>query len=423
MTTFRTYLRIIWAHKAYLLVYLVMLSVVSVLMGLGSGGTPAEGTGDDSAFRPTQVRVAVIDRDGTTLSQALTGHVLEGNQEVDVADDSRAIADAMARDTASYLLVIPSGWQDGLLQAAHAGTDAPNLQTYVSYSSAEGRLLDVETVSYADALYGFAATLGSADLDDAATTGTVSAAASGTADDALTKIVEAADAAWQSDAKAVVMQRAASPLPDGLATAARFASYPLFAAITVSIAVLMKSLNDKPVRDRGLASPQSAGSRNAALLGTCVVVALVSWAVNFGMDVVVLGDGALARSPVQLALVGAALLVYALVSAAIGFLLGTLGISENAANAIANILGMAMSVLGGAWTGLSLLPDSLVAVARFTPAYWVSLVVDRAMGMSSVSGDAVATLLGYLGICALFGVAAATAGLVAGRTRARKQLT
>lgn len=423
MTTFRTYLRIIWAHKAYLLVYLVMLSVVSVLMGLGSSSTPAEGTGDDSAFRPTQVRVAVIDRDGTTLSQALTGHVLEGNQEVDVADDSRAIADAMACDTASYLLVIPSGWQDGLLQAAHAGTDAPDLQTYVSYSSAEGRLLDVETVSYADALYGFAATLGSADLDDAATTDTVSAAAPGTADDALTKIAEAADAAWQSDAKAVVMQQAASPLPDGLATAARFASYPLFAAITISIAVLMKSLNDKPVRDRGLASPQSAGSRNAALLGTCVVVALVSWAVNFGMDVVVLGDGALVRSPVQLALVGAALLVYALVSAAIGFLLGTLGISENAANAIANILGMAMSVLGGAWTGLSLLPDSLVAVARFTPAYWVSLVVDRATGMSSVSGDAVATLLGYLGICALFGVAAATAGLVAGRTRARKQLS
>lgn len=430
MSTFRTYLRIIWAHKAYLLIYLVMLAMVCVLMGLGNGGSSTADSDvaadGEATFQPTQVRVGVIDRDGTALSHALASHILEGNKQVDVADDSRAIADAMARNTASYLLVIPAGWQDGLLGAAQTGTDAPDLQTYVSYSSAEGRLLDIEAVSYADALYGNAATLGGGSHGttsaDTVSTAAASTGTDSTDTDTLEQIVETTDAAWQNDAEAVVMQQAVTPLSDGLAAAARFTSYSIFAAVTVSIALLMKRLNSKPVRDRSLASPQPARSRNAALLCTCTTVALVAWAVNFGLEVAVLGGSAPVRAPVQLALVGLALLIYALVSAAIGFFLGTLGISENAANAVANILGMMMSVLGGAWTGLSLLPDSLLSIAHFTPAYWVTRVVDGAAGMGSVSMDTVSPLLGYLGICALFGVAATAAGLVAGRTRARKRL-
>ncbi len=145
------------------------------------------------------------------------------------------------------------------------------------------------------------------------------------------------------------------------------------------------------------------------------MIALIAWAWNFGLEVAVLGGSALTSSPVQLALVGAALLVYALVSASIGFLAGQLGVSENAANALANILGMVMSFLGGAWTGLSLLPDGLLAVAHFTPAYWATLVIDGAAGMGEVSGATVMPLVGDLGVCTLFGVAAVLVGLALGQ--------
>ncbi|MCH3948105.1 MAG: ABC transporter permease [Olsenella sp.] len=176
------------------------------------------------------------------------------------------------------------------------------------------------------------------------------------------------------------------------------------------------------MRDRRLASPETARARNLALLGALWSIALVAWAWNFGLEVAVLGGSALASSPVQLALVGAALLVYALVSASVGFLAGQLGVSENAANALANILGMVMSFLGGAWTSLSLLPDELLAVAHFTPAYWVTLVVEGAAGMGEVSSATVVPLMGDLGICALFGVAAVLVGLVLGRSHTRTQV-
>ena len=393
MTTFRTYLKIFLSHRIYIAIYLVMLSLVGVIIGLS---TSQAATGE---FQPTSVNVAVIDRDGSELSAALASHVFAGNNQVDVADEKRAIQDAVARDQVSYLLVIPAGWGEGLLDAARQGTQAPNLETYVSYYSGAGRLVDVEATGYADGLYGMAATLGGSEAD----------------------VIAATDASWEGSARVNMIEQVAAPLPTSIVTASEFASYPIFSSSMVCIAVLMSSVGRRPVRNRRLASPEPAHTRNLALLGACVTIALIAWAWNFCLEVAVLGGSALGSSPVQVALVGAALLVYALVSASVGFLAGQLGVSENAANALANILGMVMSFLGGAWTGLSLLPDELLAVAHFTPAYWVTLVIDGAAGMGEVSGATVMPLVGNLGVCALFGVAAVLVGLALGRSRSRAQ--
>ena len=395
MTTFRTYLKIFLSHRIYIAIYLVMLSLVGVIIGLS---TSQAATGE---FQPASVNVAVIDRDGSELSSALASHVFAGNNQVDVADEKRAIQDAVARDQVSYLLVVPEGWGEELLDAARHGTQAPNLETFVSYYSGAGRLVDVEATGYADGLYGMAATLGGSEAD----------------------VIAATDASWEGSARVSMIEQVAAPLPASIVTAAEFASYPIFSSSMVCIAVLMSSVGRRPVRDRRLASPEPAHTRNLALLGACVTIALIAWAWNFGLEVAVLGGSALGSSPVQVALVGAALLVYALVSASVGFLAGQLGVSENAANALANILGMVMSFLGGAWTGLTLLPDELLAGAHFTPAYGATLVIDGAAGMGEVSGATVMPLVGNLGVCALFGVAAVLVGLALGRSRSRSQTT
>lgn len=394
MTTFRTYLRIFLSHRVYIAIYLVMLSLVGVFIGLS---TSSAATGE---YQETPANVAVIDRDGSELSSALAKRVLAGNNQVDVADEKRAIQDSVARDRVSYLLVIPQGWGEGLMDAASKGTKAPDLETYVSYYSGMGRLLDIEVTGYADGLYGMAATLGGS--------------AAG--------VVAATDDAWEGSTQVDMVEQAASPLPASLVTAAEFASYPIFSSAMVCIAVLMSSVERRPVRDRRLASPEPARTRNLALLSACVTIGLVTWAWTFGLEVLVLGRSALASSPVQLALVGAALLAYALVASSVGFLAGQLGVSENAANALANILGMVMSFLGGAWTGLSLLPDELIAVAHFTPAYWVTQVIEGAAGMGQVTARNVLPLVGDIGICALFGVAILLVGLVLGRNRTRSEL-
>lgn len=393
MTTFRTYLAIVRAHWVYLAIYLVLLASMAVFTGMAVAGSDTSG----DSFAATAPKVAVIDRDGSALSRALAAHALDGNEQVGLADDRRAIQDALARDRVAYLLVIPEGWGQGVLDAARDGTDAPALETSVSYRSGEARLVDVEVSSYANALYGFAATLGGSGQD----------------------VVDAADAAWSEDVETsmVSVPEETTPLPAALTQSVLMSAYSVFATATTCIAVLMTSVNARPVRLRRLAAPVSARREGGALLGACVVVALLAWAVNFGLELALFGGTALASSPVQVALVGAALLVYALVSAAVGWLVGRLGASETVANAVANVLGMVFSLLCGAWTDLSLLPDSLIAVAHATPAWWMAQVVSGAASMTSVSARTVGPLLGDLGVCALFGVACLAVGTLAGRRR------
>ena len=393
MSTFKTYLKILSAHKVYIVIYLILISSVGIISGLGSASP------DTAEFRPASVSVAVIDCDGSRLSEALAAHAKDGNDAMDIPDDKLAIQDALARDTVSYLLVIPEGWGDALMDAATAGTDAPPLETYISYQSGRDRLLDLEVTSYANALYGNAAVLG------------------GDAEG----IADAADSAWKESAATSLIAQKASLLPSSIVVAAEFSAYPIFASVTVCIAVLMAEVNRAPVKMRRLASPEPSRPRSLALFAACAAVALIAWAWNFGLQAAILGRTAIADSPVQMAIVGAALLAYSLVSAATGFLVGQLGCSKNASNAIANIFGMLFSFLGGGWTGLSLLPDSIIALAHFTPSYWSALATEGASAMADATPATAAPLLADIAICALFGLAFLLVGMVQGRTRSRAQ--
>lgn len=390
MPTFKTYMRILLAHRAYIIVYLVIVSITGIAIGLSTA------SGSNQRFTATSSRVAIVDRDGSKLSRALSAHVAKDNTLVPLADDKKSVQDALAQDAVSYLLVIPRGWGHGLMAAAADGGAAPALEASVSYRSGEGFLVDQEVKSYVQGLFG-SASLGGSQSD----------------------AVRATNESWGKSIGISTIDQRATPLSSSLVSAALFSSYPIFASVTVCIALLMRALNAPAVRGRRLASPQSPRERNVALVAACVCMALIAWAWNFGLQVAILGRDAIARSPAQLAIVGLALLAYSLVSASVGFLVGQLGVSENAANAVANILGMGLSFLGGAWTGLSLLPDALVAVAHFTPLYWAYRAIEGASGMRVVSSSSVLPLVGCVGVCTLFGIAILLVGIALGRARAK----
>ena len=90
-----------------LFAYVVIFSVTGVLIGFGS----AEST--VGSWHHERVRVAVIDRDASPLSSALKEQLLSDNDAQELADDRRAIQDAVAKDSCSYVLVIPQGWGGG----------------------------------------------------------------------------------------------------------------------------------------------------------------------------------------------------------------------------------------------------------------------------------------------------------------------
>lgn len=391
--TFSCALRILWAHRIYLFIYLVAMSLMGVFVA--SQSIPPS---TDGSMPEAPAAVAVIDRDGSAVSRGLAAYLGREAELVEVADTQRALQDAVAQESVDCLLVVPAGYGDALVAAACTGVEAPALESSLSTSGAAGLLAQIQAQGWLQAVYGFVDTLGA------------------TPEEA----VELADQTTEAGAEASV-----APVSEGTRTLQQrlalrvylaFSEYPIFAAATVCIAVLMRTLNQRDVRERILVAPTHGFARSLQVFGACMLVSLVCWLWIGGLGLVLFGGELPWTNPDQVGVALLALLAYALFAGGVGFLLGQLGIGEEAANAIANIGGMVLSFLGGAWVGLDMMPPAVLDVARFTPSYWTVTAIDG----SIVELDSLGAALGAVGIVALFALAVVAAAVAVARAKLRE---
>ena len=387
MSTFKTCVRVVAAHRLYILIYLVLLSVFGLLTGM------ARSEDDSSQVTTATASVAVIDRDGSTISRGIKDYVESVGKVQPLEDSRQAIQDATAQNRVNYVLIIPAGYGQRLQQATRQGIEPPRMDTVIGYESASGALMNVRTDSYTGQVADYLATL----TDDP------------------TRAVALAEETMSHSAPAERIAQDTAPLSHSFLVYTRFSLYPLMAFAIVTISTLMTALGRRAVRSRLDTAPVSGGARNLGLLGACLVVGVVGWLWILGLGVAVFGAGSVTTSAPLLGVVGAALGSYMLVAVSLGFLMGQFGLGQNAANAVANIGGMALSFLAGAWVPIEWMPDAVARTARLTPGYWA----DQAISMSA---DVIRPLLVDCGICTLFAVAVLSVAMAVGRTRARSTL-
>ena len=394
MSTFKTCVRVVAAHRLYILIYLVLLSVFGLLTGM------ARSEDDSSQVTTATASVAVIDRDGSTISRGIKDYVESVGKVQPLEDSTQAIQDATAQNRVNYVLIIPAGYGQRLQQATRQGIEPPRMDTVIGYESASGALMNVRTDSYTGQVADYLATL----TDDP------------------TRAVALAEETMSHSAPAERIAQDTAPLSHSFLVYTRFSLYPLMAFAIVTISTLMTALGRRAVRSRLDTAPVSGGARNLGLLGACLVVGVVGWLWILGLGVAVFGAGSVTASAPLLGVVGAALGSYMLVAVSLGFLMGQFGLGQNAANAVANIGGMALSFLAGAWVPIEWMPDAVARTARLTPGYWADQAISGAYNATSMSADVIRPLLVDCGICTLFAVAVLSVAMAVGRTRARSTL-
>ena len=419
MSTFKTSLKVVAAHRLYILIYLVALS----LLGLLAGATQA-GSSSDQVKQAT-ASVAVIDRDGSTISRGVRDYVESVGEARPLEDSRQAIQDATAQNRINSILIIPAGYGQRLQEAIRQGTEPPRMDTVIGYESAAGSLMNVRTDSYLGQVADYLSTL----TDDPARAGGRGRGPRAHAPPpppgrpgAPPRAVSLARDTMNHSAPAERVAQDATPLPYGLIVYAKFSIYPIMAFAIVTISTLMASLGRRAVRSRLTAAPVSSRSRNLGVMGACLVIGLVGWLWISGLAVAAFGASAVTTSAPLLGVVGAALGAYMLVAVSLGFLMGQFGLGQNAANAVANIGGMALSFLAGTWVSIEWLPDAVVQAARLTPGYWATQAISGAFTATSMSADIIGPLLADCGICALFAVAIFAVAMAVGRTRAQSSL-
>lgn len=382
-------------HPLYLVIYIGFLSTMGVLL---MGEVSEDQT---LALEPARTRIALVDRDGSDVSAGLAEALAKTDELVSVEDEPLELQDALACGRVDAVLIVPAGFGDELMAAAREARDLPELEIATG-SDAQAAALAGQRASRWTSLVTAHAALESG-ADGAAA---VNAALTTTN---LEPTVEVLESNKESSAAS------------RLAFYLTFSSYTLTSSVIVVAGVVLAALGEADVRRRQLASPVSSWRMGLGSIAGCGVLTLgvVAWVIAVGMA----NSGADALLPnaapqVTLALVS--FLVFSLVPLALAYTLAQCGFGEEALNAIANLGGMVMSFLGGAWVPLSLMGAGVQAVARFTPTFWMYDAVTCALGARTVTPQVLATVGVDLGIIALFVAAIVSVGLVVSRLRMRE---
>lgn len=388
MQVFKAALKTFFRHPIYLVIYVVWLSFMGVFVGM----SVEDVTDDEYIDRPA---VAVIDRDGSELSQGLSSFVLANSDGVEVEDTERALQDAVMQSHAHYIVIIPEGFSDDL--AAHAvDVDAtPEVQTIASMSSASVTMMDNLVNEYLNVARSY--TLALPDADE-------------------TTVVERTDAAMEHAADVSVVQINEAPaVSDSFLVYLQFASYTILLSIAVCSAVVLSRFSREETHRRIVSSPISTLSMNLQIAAACFVIMVICWMFVSGLGLAAFGSKLAGVDPTCIAGGLASLFCYALFGLAFGFFIGQLTSSELVMNAAANITGLVISFLGGVWISLDLVGEPVVTIAKFTPAYYYSEALRSAF--DATAGGFTAAAFENMGVVCLFALTVFAVGLAISRLK------
>jgi len=384
----------------FFLIYAVGLSFMGVAMALAVASSQPADTA--AAVARPQVDWAVVDRDGSELSRGLVEGLAGLGTREDVADNRLAMEEAVAQGQVDCLFIVPPGFGDDFLAAARAGRETPSVEAAYGFVGAGGALASATADRW----------LSAAAVAAAADPGAGGAAVS----------EEAARAAAETVSVAVLPSERAEGADGGVNAFTFYLQWSIYttvASVVACTAVLFSTFNRTDVRRRDLASPETYASYTLQVAGAALAVTLACWGVATAVGLAFFGADAAAMGPAGLAATLGASLVFCLVPLAVSFLAGQFGCGLGGANAIGNLLGMAMSFLGGAWISLSLLGPEVQAVARFTPGWWYTDALARARDVAGSAGTdaALEAIAVDLAVVLLFAVALFLVALVVGKLR------
>lgn len=395
MSTFRSALRVAWRHPVYLVSYLAILSLMSVLVGRLVADQAAAAP---SSYESVRASVAVVDEDGSDLSRALASWA-GGRFELVETNGAQEVQDALARSLVDCVLVLPQGFGQELLDAARTGDDLPNVQATYGTDVQTGVLAAQEASQWVS-LAGSAAVL------------EPDAGAGAVGELATQAMGQRADVATLTNADAGDVRTTA-----GATTYFNFSAYPIMSSVVVTVGLVLSVFSESEVRRRQGCAPVSPARLDASLLGGCLVLALGAWAWTSVLGLAVFADELSDVPAANLALLLVAQLAISLTPLSLAFTLSRLGLREQGLNAAGNIGGMVLTFLGGAWVPLSLMSEEVRTVAHFVPTYWVSDAVTTLLGASALTASDLARVGTDIGVATLFAVAIAALGLALSRAR------
>ena len=333
MPVFNCFFKIINKNKISILIYVVIFIGLFIIISSTSNSNT------DLSYSDTGVPMAVIDRDESALSKALTGYLGDRQELVDLADDTEALQDALFFRDVEYILIIPDGFEDAFINMENDVT----LENVKLPEATSGIYIDTQIDRYLATIRTYL----NAEFE------LTDALAKTKNDLTLTTTVELSNKA----------QEDVSTLPYYF----QFLPYILISLIISALVPVLMVFNQRDISKRTEASSLTLKGRNIQIALGCILPSLLLWGIL--MIAVVIINGSEVFTPTS-ALRILNSLVLLMVSVGIAFLLGQFLKSSESLNLMNNLISLGMAFLCGVFVPQELLGAGVLSIARFLPVYW-----------------------------------------------------
>ena len=125
MIVFKTFWKVVKRYKGTIIGFTLMLIVFGSINMSSNDVT--------SSFKETKPDIIIVNNDNGAFSKALVNYLKENANIIDVKNTERAIDDAIFYRDASYVIYIPDGYEDNILNGENGNIEIKSSGDYTSY--------------------------------------------------------------------------------------------------------------------------------------------------------------------------------------------------------------------------------------------------------------------------------------------------
>ena len=337
MQVFKASLRILQKNSVSMLIYLGIFLVFVIMITMLN---PQAEASDFTAIKP---RTAVFNDDaGHPVSDSLAEYIAGNTKIVAIDDDQEKLQDALFFRQIVYVIRIPAGFGENLLQN---NKDAMLTRTSLP-DSFQGIYADQLIDRYLNAVGRYLAVDSTVDIETILT--------DVESDLSIASKVTTKSGAENNGFVAIIYYFI-------------FLAYSLIAIMILGVTSLMLSFQNRDMQKRNAAAPISSLAFNSQLLLGNLVFGLIAWIVLSAASLFFFKSFGNFESWLLLIL---NTFIFTLTCLSMSFLISQFMKSRAAQQAAANVIALGTCFISGAFVPQEMLGQNVLAVASFTPTYW-----------------------------------------------------
>ena len=392
MTVFKSFFQVARRNYFQVLLYVGIMVLISAILSQALGQNT-----DDLTVSTQHYKLAIINHDAEDpVSSGLVDFLGQRTQKAAVGTGERAIQDALFWRDADYILEIPAGFGQALLNGQQK-----QILSYASPNDYTHRYVDAYLNRY---LAAFALYKEQLPAETPA---------------ALDRLVQADLGKETSFLPAV---KTGQQTHNTTAWYFRYISYSLMAAIINGLGVVYLAVQQRDLNLRFRVSSTRELSRNVQLVLAGLVYACLIWLVLVAVGLITTKASVSLLLTPRFSLMMLTSFLYVLISLALALLLSNLTQKGSVLSGVSNVIVLGSSFLGGVFVPMEVLGEQVRTLGKVLPAYWYTTAIRAVGDVAHLSPASLTVYWRGMGILALMLGVLLAATLLVSKVKRQKGL-